>query len=307
MARPGWDWVPSIANINAPTTTELNAGMLLQHADQGRRHRVPAGDRRRRHQLAGLDVQHDGQRPDQLLEHAAAAEEAVRHGHHLHDPDPDTAGYVVIRRSIASTTAWASSQPVEVYPALCGEVARMDPEPNCRAVRDPHQDHGSAEPACRGRLTRSPLSSRHLVGRFFRARPTPSRAGRAPFGTRGGRNDARISRRYSRPRSCRSGPCRSACGRTWPPSIEAAERRLEAEERNADVSLDGGGRVRAHRADRGPARPDARAHLHVPAAGAAAAAVPGPGRRAPAPRGRRARSSPRTGSSASTPRRSSTR
>jgi hypothetical protein len=42
----------------------------------------------------------------------------------------DTAGYVVIRRSIASTTAWASAQAVEVYPALCGEVSRMDPAPN---------------------------------------------------------------------------------------------------------------------------------------------------------------------------------
>jgi hypothetical protein len=42
----------------------------------------------------------------------------------------DAAGYVVVRRSVASTTAWASAQKVEVYPALCGEVARMDPEPN---------------------------------------------------------------------------------------------------------------------------------------------------------------------------------
>lgn len=42
----------------------------------------------------------------------------------------DTAGFVVIRRSVTQATAWASTQPCEVYPALVGEVARMDPEPN---------------------------------------------------------------------------------------------------------------------------------------------------------------------------------
>jgi hypothetical protein len=42
----------------------------------------------------------------------------------------DTAGFLVVRRSVTESTAWASAQAVEVYPALCGEVARMDPEPN---------------------------------------------------------------------------------------------------------------------------------------------------------------------------------
>jgi hypothetical protein len=37
---------------------------------------------------------------------------------------------VVIRRSVAQATAWASAQGLEVYPALCEEVARMDPAPN---------------------------------------------------------------------------------------------------------------------------------------------------------------------------------
>jgi hypothetical protein len=36
----------------------------------------------------------------------------------------------VIRRSVTESTAWASADKIEVYPALCGEVARMDPEPN---------------------------------------------------------------------------------------------------------------------------------------------------------------------------------
>src|SRR5690348_18318336 len=46
----------------------------------------------------------------------------------------DTAGYVVIRRSITQSTAWASSQAIEVYPALCEEVSRMDPRSEERRV-----------------------------------------------------------------------------------------------------------------------------------------------------------------------------
>jgi hypothetical protein len=42
----------------------------------------------------------------------------------------DTAGFLAIRRSIAQSTAWASTQALEVYPALCETVARMDPAPN---------------------------------------------------------------------------------------------------------------------------------------------------------------------------------
>jgi hypothetical protein len=42
----------------------------------------------------------------------------------------DTAGFIVIRRSIAQATAWASTQAIEVYPVLCETVARMDPAPN---------------------------------------------------------------------------------------------------------------------------------------------------------------------------------
>lgn len=38
--------------------------------------------------------------------------------------------YVGIRRSVLETTAWASTQKVEIYPVTCGERRRMDPEPN---------------------------------------------------------------------------------------------------------------------------------------------------------------------------------
>lgn len=38
------------------------------------------------------------------------------------------AGFVVIRRSIDAGTAWASGQPIQVWPVRCGEVSWLDPE-----------------------------------------------------------------------------------------------------------------------------------------------------------------------------------
>lgn len=40
------------------------------------------------------------------------------------------AGYIVIRRDLPKTTAWAASQEVEVYPIECGETKKLPPEEN---------------------------------------------------------------------------------------------------------------------------------------------------------------------------------
>jgi hypothetical protein len=37
---------------------------------------------------------------------------------------------IVVRRDVASGTAWASSDKVEVYPVQCGEVRNLAPEAN---------------------------------------------------------------------------------------------------------------------------------------------------------------------------------
>jgi hypothetical protein len=124
-------WVSTIANIAAPTTTELNAGIAL--------HSTMTAD--------GLN----GFRPDTADVDTSALDSTFNttvNGRTSFDNTMirlkkqsgtdtifttlvrDTAGYLVIRRSITASTAWASAQAVEVYPALCGEVARVDPEPN---------------------------------------------------------------------------------------------------------------------------------------------------------------------------------
>lgn len=42
----------------------------------------------------------------------------------------NTSGFLVVRRSVLYATAWTTGQAIEVYPAICGEIARNDPEPN---------------------------------------------------------------------------------------------------------------------------------------------------------------------------------
>jgi hypothetical protein len=124
-------WVPTIANINAPTTTELNAGMLLHStltADGLIGFKPETADVDTSALDSTFNTNVNGRtnfsgtmfRLKKQSGTDTIFTTLVR----------DTAGYVVIRRSITASTAWASAQAIEVYPALCGEVARVDPEPN---------------------------------------------------------------------------------------------------------------------------------------------------------------------------------
>jgi hypothetical protein len=124
-------WVPSIANIAAPTTTELNAGMLLQST------LTADGFAGFRPETADVDTSSLDSTFNTMVNGRTSFSNTLLRLKKQSGTDTifttlvrDTAGYVVVRRSTASSTAWASSQPVEVYPALCGEVARIDPEPN---------------------------------------------------------------------------------------------------------------------------------------------------------------------------------
>lgn len=124
-------WVTTIANIAAPTTTELNAGILL--------HSFITADG-----LTGLQ-------PQSALVSTSALDSIFDtnvNGRLSFDniqltfkkqtsPDTayttlarDTAGFLTVRRSLTAGTAWASTQPLEVYPMLVAVRAKMNPEPN---------------------------------------------------------------------------------------------------------------------------------------------------------------------------------
>jgi len=124
-------WVTTISNQNAPTTTELNAGMDLTSTltADGLNGFAPDTAWVDTSSLAstfntGVNGRTSFSNTKLRLKKQSGTDTIfttlVR----------DTAGFVVIRRSTTQATAWASSQAIEVYPALIGEVARMDPEPN---------------------------------------------------------------------------------------------------------------------------------------------------------------------------------
>jgi hypothetical protein len=124
-------WVTSIANINAPTTTELNAGIQLQAT------LTADGLTGLQPDTADVDTSSLASTFNTMVNGRSSFSNTRLRLKKQSGTDTifttlvrDTAGYLVIRRSIAESTAYASAQGLEVYPALCGEVARMDPEPN---------------------------------------------------------------------------------------------------------------------------------------------------------------------------------
>lgn len=124
-------WVPTIANIAAPTTTELNAGMLLQST------LTADGLMGLNPETADVDTSSLASTFNTAVNGRTSFSNVGLRLKKQSGTDTvfttlvrDTAGYLVVRRSVTESTAWTTAQGVEVYPALCGEVSRMNPEPN---------------------------------------------------------------------------------------------------------------------------------------------------------------------------------
>lgn len=124
-------WVTTIANIQAPTTTELNAGIALQSTmtADGLAGFNPA--------TADVDTSAlDSTFTTMVNGRTSFSNTTLRLKKQLSGDTifttliRDTAGFVVVRRSVAASTAWTTAQACEVYPAVCEEVSRMDPAPN---------------------------------------------------------------------------------------------------------------------------------------------------------------------------------
>lgn len=124
-------WVTTIANIAAPTTTELNAGIDLTAtltADGLTGLQPDTADVDTSSLASTFNTMVNGRSSfsnTRLRLKKQASGDTI-----FTTLTRDTAGYLVVRRSIAQATAFATAQGLEVYPALCGEIARMDPEPN---------------------------------------------------------------------------------------------------------------------------------------------------------------------------------
>lgn len=124
-------YVPTISNNASPTTTELNAGILVNSVV------TPDG-------LVGFEAstaEVDNSAIDSTFDTKTIGRDSFS-GTMLRckkqtgtDTVYDTlvrgvTGYIVVRRDIASTTGWASSQKVEVYPVTIGQSKFLAPEPN---------------------------------------------------------------------------------------------------------------------------------------------------------------------------------
>jgi hypothetical protein len=125
-------FVPAIANINAPTTTELNAGTLLQSlltadglmnfkATTSTVDTTSIASTFNTKTIGRDDFGDTGLRLKKQNYGSDTVFSLLTRG---------TAGFIVIRRGVAETTAWASSQAVQVYPITCGQTGFVDYEPN---------------------------------------------------------------------------------------------------------------------------------------------------------------------------------
>lgn len=124
-------YVPTISNQALPTTSELNAGTLLQS--------VMTPDGLQNWQPTTAPV--DNSALDSTFTTSTIGRDSFNNPilQFKKQLTGDTvfnlfvrglSGFVVIRRFIAAGTAWTSAQLIEVYPIIAGQTINIDPAPN---------------------------------------------------------------------------------------------------------------------------------------------------------------------------------
>lgn len=123
--------VPAVSNIAAPTTAELNAGTAIEGL------MTPDGLIGFEPTTADVDNSALNSTFDTLLPgRASFSNTTVRLKKQsgvdaVYNAFPrDTVTFVAIRRGTLSTTAWASADKVEIYPAQTGERRNLPPAAN---------------------------------------------------------------------------------------------------------------------------------------------------------------------------------
>lgn len=124
-------WVDTIADISAPTVAELNAGDDLTERITPDGLNVPSetADVDNSSLASTFTTNRAGRR-------SFSPEVTFKRGDNPTDDLPwttltyQTQGYLVVRRILLYTTAWAAAQECEVYPVECGERNTIPPAPN---------------------------------------------------------------------------------------------------------------------------------------------------------------------------------
>jgi hypothetical protein len=124
-------WASSIANINAPTTAELNAGsdFTARVTPDGLKIDPSTADVDTSSLASTFDTKTVGRI-------SYDTEMTFKRGTTGAEDLPFTtlkygvSGYLIVRRGVAYATAWATSQKCEVYPITCGEPQNVAPAAN---------------------------------------------------------------------------------------------------------------------------------------------------------------------------------
>jgi hypothetical protein len=129
--KEAWWWVPTISNVNAPTTTEINAGIRVSQwmtKDGATGFAPDTADAPTSNIETTFDTNTNGRRtfsgPRLRFKKQSGTDTVYA------TLTPDATGYLVRRKSLAATAAVASTQPVQVFPVICGETAWLDVEDN---------------------------------------------------------------------------------------------------------------------------------------------------------------------------------
>jgi len=119
----------SIANIAAPTTTELNAGTALETyiTPSGLQIKASTATVDTSSLASTFTTQGVGRR-SYAITVEMKRQTPVDTAYNLFPWR--TSGYLVVRRTTLATTAWGSGQVVEVYPVSTGEPELAPPAPN---------------------------------------------------------------------------------------------------------------------------------------------------------------------------------
>ena len=124
-------FVTAIANLAAPTTTELNAGMLLQQtmtADGLGGFRPETADVDNSSLASTFNTATLGRVSYSNMMLRFKKQDNV--DTIWNTLTKGTTGFIVLRRYIDHTSAWASTQKVQVFPIIVAIEADVDPEPN---------------------------------------------------------------------------------------------------------------------------------------------------------------------------------
>ncbi|MFR0351786.1 hypothetical protein [Streptomyces sediminimaris] len=124
-------WVTAIADISAPTVAELDAGEDFTERITPDGLGIPAetADVDNSSLASTFTTGRAGRR-------SYSPEVTFKRGDTVSDDLPwatltyQTQGYLVVRRVLPYTTAWAADQECEVYPVECGERNSIPPAPN---------------------------------------------------------------------------------------------------------------------------------------------------------------------------------